>query len=223
VKEKFCPKCGKKTDLLFDGLCEECLSEDANRVDIPRKVEVKVCRICGKKMRNEWKEENIEDTVKKSLEEERGLKKVEVVSDEDGSMEVEASMSVEGVTIEDSETVDVVEKKTVCENCKKASVGYFEAVVQIRFQDERAGEVLDTCRKIINSRSKGKPTVSKIEERKGGLDLYISSNSDAKYIARKLADRYRSERKNSKTLRGLVDGHKSYRSTYLIRILENGK
>jgi NMD protein affecting ribosome stability and mRNA decay len=47
---KFCPKCGKKTDELFDSLCQACFTKgikliDTEKLAIP--IRVNVCEICG--------------------------------------------------------------------------------------------------------------------------------------------------------------------------------
>lgn len=47
---KFCPKCGRKTDELFDSLCRACFTKgirliDAETLAIP--IRVNVCEICG--------------------------------------------------------------------------------------------------------------------------------------------------------------------------------
>ncbi len=227
MKERFCPVCGKKTEELYDGLCKKCIKERGEWVEIPDSINVEICKKCGRKKTDEWKSAGMENILKEKIKDKITTKgevqEIDISPDkEKEEMKLRVCFCKEGLRIREEATVLLNIKQTVCEDCKRIGTGYFEALVQIRAEEEMIEEILEDCKKIIDKKSGKESIVSKANVKNEGIDLYMYSNSAAKDVARKLADRYGAERKDSKTLRGLKDGQKTYISTYLVRFHGSG-
>lgn len=175
----------------------------------------------------EWVDIDFEAAVKERIRREvnakEGVKNFELVvkpSREKGKWEAIGKGEKEGVKLKQRKTVKVKLDETTCDRCSKISSGYFEAVVQIRGSDEKVENVLEVAKEALeNSRNK-KAFVSDVEKVENGVNLSIGSKSVARRIAKKISSRYKTERKDTKTLYGEEEGQRKYRSTYLVRILE---
>lgn len=98
------------------------------------------------------------------------------------------------------------------------SQSYYEAIIQLRPADK---EIIDFIVKQTNER-KG-VFISKIEELKTGIDLYISSQRFARALGKKLKKRFRNgELVTSRKLFTVnrETGKKVYRVTVLFRLKE---
>ncbi len=221
MKQKFCPSCGRETEDFFDGLCKECFAERSGWIDIPDRVEIAVCSRCGKKKVGFWEavsmEDALEDVIIDEMKINDSLEKLEIVFDRSSEKaEITVAGSYRNASFRETKDIDVDIKEAVCDTCKKIGSGSYEAVVQIRAEEERLDDVLRFCEKVLKERQSG-PVISDTKKRKNGLDLFLLSNSTAKYLAKKLTEKYDVERKDSKSLKGLVEGTKVYKSTYLVR------
>src|SRR3972149_9446515 len=65
--QKFCPKCGKTTENLYDNLCKDCFLQKINLKDLPEKITVRQCKICGKFFGNERGELSLENAINQIL------------------------------------------------------------------------------------------------------------------------------------------------------------
>ncbi len=225
MKEKFCARCGKETEELTESLCSDCFSERKEWVEIPERLEVSECRGCRRKKTDGWKEisfeEAIENELKKTMQVKGEVKEINISTDRElNTAVIELQGSMEGVSMKETKEVEIVTKEDTCGECKKIETGYFEAKVQIRLPEGKKEEVLKECEEILKQRRSDEAMVSGIEERENGFDIFMPSKSAAKHLTKKLAERYEVERKDSKTLKGLRDGSKAYRSTYLVRIFD---
>lgn len=222
MKGRFCPNCGRETEELVEGLCKECFAERKGWVRVPDSIEIKVCGKCGRKRLDKWTETSTEEAVSRALEDEINVDKdaedldIEI-NYRNGEAEVKLKGEVKGIEVEKADRVSVNPREVLCGDCKKAGSGYYEAVVQVRSEDADMDEILDSCADILEKDKKESEVVG-FEKRKNGLDLRVRSSSAAKGLAKKLAEKYGAERKDSKTLKGLDEGKKVYRSTYLVRI-----
>ncbi len=220
MKEKFCPKCGKKTEDLTESLCRECFSDRKDLIEVPDRLEICVCEACGKKKTKRWEDITVERAIKKELMKHLRsdeVEDIEVLHKENNTAEVDISITTKDIDVNQRKTVEIDLDKGLCGDCKKLSTGYFEAKVQIRTEGTCLDDVLESCQKIL-SRSTYRNVVSNFKRTKNGADLFMVSGSSAKYLTRKLMEIYNAERKDSKTLKGLDDGNKTYRSTYLVKI-----
>ncbi|MFP4634072.1 MAG: NMD3-related protein [Candidatus Aenigmatarchaeota archaeon] len=221
IKEKFCPKCGKETEEMYEGLCEECFREGFEW-KFPEKIEITACKFCGKiKEGGQWRDIPLKEGVKKRVEDELNpggrVEDMEVLPEE-GEGRFDVSEEVEGLNLEGEAEIEVKVKEGICKDCREIRRGGYEAVLQIRGDKEKTEEALDLCEKKLEERKRSEGAVTDIRERENGVDLFMASNSTAKNLARKLMTNFDADRKDSKTLRGLREGEKIYRSTYLVRI-----
>ncbi|MFP4117005.1 MAG: NMD3-related protein [Candidatus Aenigmatarchaeota archaeon] len=224
MKKKFCVKCGEETEELVESLCKSCFSETKEWTKIPDRLQVTKCKGCRRKKVEGWVDMPLRKAILKSLE--KGITSKGQIESIDIEIQEERSKAVatvkgklKGVEMETKKEIDLKIEESLCGECKKINTGYFEATVQVRIEDGNTEKILDDCEEILRQRKTKEAMVSGVEERKNGFDILMPSNSAAKYLTKELAKRYNVERKESKTLKGLEDGHKTYRSTYLVRIL----
>ncbi len=109
--------------------------------------------------------------------------------------------------------------KDVCQACSRISGMYYEAIIQIR--GNKKEKVKSFVEKKINELSKKDELsfISKIEEKKKGLDIYVGSKKAAKSILKEAKKLYNLETKESYTLIGERKGKKLYRVTILLRLI----
>lgn len=226
MKEKFCPKCGKETEELVEGLCSDCFREE-NEMEIPGKLEIDICKYCGRiKTGGSWREcsveEAVEEELKKVMNPEEGVSEIEVSREggEDNEFKVSVKSQKSGVELGSEGFIEVEPDKGVCETCSGKISGYYEAVLQIRGETGKVRKALNIAAKAMEESRNDSAFVSDVEEVKNGVNLFVGSQSAAKQISRRLSSAFKVERKSSKTLCGQEEGQKKYRSTYLIRILE---
>lgn len=227
MKEKFCPRCGKDTEKTIEGLCLECFKERKGFVELPENIEIIRCKNCDRfRGRGDWKKNKPEDEIKgriESLIEVKGRLEDLAISferrgvDEWGvKVDVEGSLDEEGWHDERGTRVEI--KNKTCKRCSRASGGYYEAVLQIRGDEDGVEEALDISEEVLVNESDEMGFVSDVKKVKNGYDIYLGSGSTAKRIVREISSRLPAKRKDSKTLAGERDGQKIYRSTYLVRI-----
>ncbi len=120
--KKFCYKCGKLTENLENGLCENC-RKDKNVV----KVKLVLCTKCGKiKEGKVWKSKSIESFVKKRL------KAKEI------NFEKRIAKTPKGIV-----NFEIKLEKVICLHCLKLASGYYESVMQLRgFSESEIEKIL---------------------------------------------------------------------------------
>lgn len=116
-------------------------------------------------------------------------------------------------------------KEMTCDVCSKRSQGYYEALLQIRGEDELSEEKLS---KIVNRLGEEfteirdrqrEEFVSKVKKKHGGLNLYTSTSKLAEDMGRFLKKEYGAQTDQSAELIGQTDdGEEKYRVTVVARI-----
>ena len=54
---KFCFLCGKKTEKLIEGYCEECYNKEFKLIEAPKEISFIICSRCNRiKYKNKWKD-----------------------------------------------------------------------------------------------------------------------------------------------------------------------
>jgi len=227
-----CVECGAETEP--GPLCHGCQLAKRKRPSVPEFVDLVVCGGCGAVLSGgTWKEEELEDAtarvISASLEKKVDLVGVKVeLEEEDGNVyfaRVMVRSRAAGSIHRDELACRLRIQMGTCETCGRLSGNYFESIVQVRAEGRLPGEdELEECRSFIekrvdNARS-GDRTVfmSKAEEVKGGLDIYLSSNQLGGAIARELTERTGAHYDVSKELFGQRDGREIYRMTFLVRL-----
>ena len=190
IKEKFCVKCGKKTDKLIDGLCTECYLKQ-QEIRLPKKISIQVCKKCkainqkGIWINSEYPPEyflTLLLTSKIKIPEEVELENVEL-----SNGDAEVTFSILGKEYTRTYKIDLKVQKTVCRDCsRQAGMGY-KAIIQAR--SEKNAKALS--KEIIEVSKKYKIHILKIEEQKRGVDLYMSSSTAAKHLAVELRKKFK--------------------------------
>ena len=211
---KFCFLCGKRTEKLIKGHCEECYKKKFQLIEVPEEISVTVCARCGQiKKRYKWVESEIDKVL---------LDKIKILG-KNVSIKIELNESIAKIHArgllegskkikEEVHEVKLKIKKMTCLTCSRKAGKYYESTVQIR--GEIKNEDMDAVDDVVLER-KG---FYRIKEVKGGYDLFVSDKSLANKIAEVFENRYRVETKRSFKLLTRRDGKDINRETILLRI-----
>jgi len=219
MKQKFCIKCGKKTDKLFDGLCEKCFLEKKELIEVPKRIVVNICKNCGRvQTKRGWsKGKSIEDIVKKKIKTKNEIEKIKITKkkvNKDFVVEILATGKISGLEKTERRKTIVVIRKKLCEMCGKISGGYYEAIIQLRSDEEE--KIMNSAEIIKNILKNKNGFLTKIVKRKNGIDLYITPKSLVDIIIKNIPKI--KEKKKSYSLATRKDGRDLYRTTALVRL-----
>jgi len=210
---KHCPICNSSSaDVRFYGeFCEKC-SSDKLREKLPSEVEVFRCRVCGKIRTKEGELEEDKKSLLLVIQQRLVKYKVRLISyaDEKAVIDVVDQKGEQPLATE--KEVAIKYRKMTCESCYKKIGGYYEAVLQLRGDDERIARFMEKFERYNESRHQ---FIAKTEKVDNGYDVYVSSKA--------VASAYISEKNltatTSYTLSGLnKSGKKVYKNTYAIRL-----
>lgn len=209
---KVCPRCGANSNekSFVGSFCESCASVNI-RLGTPAKIELKECKICGKVWLREWAAKT------------RGALEEFIISKCRGEF---ANAHAKEITDEKAAIVFVVKKNNsfvemtrniplefrviVCPECSKESGGYYEAIIQLRGEQEKAERLKNKLEKLLEN----KTFISKVVEDKNGLDVYVGSRRAVGETLAELDIRSTVSRK----LFGIREGKRIYRTTYCVRV-----
>lgn len=234
-----CPECGAPTD---EGeLCDECYAESLEPLDVHDEVEVRVCANCGSYVRDGgWTSHDepvpdedlavwgVRDALGVHVEAREPRLSVGVERRDPSSLVVAVDIEayVRGYRVEDSRTVRVRLEHETCPTCAKRSGGYYESVAQIRAEgreptEDEKDRALEHAYGIAGRDYGDRDTfVTKTEEVRGGLDIYMSTSDAGKQVARRMTDEFGGGYDDSATLVGEKDGEELYRVTYAVSLPE---
>lgn len=233
----FCVKCGTDTDDTIDGLCVECFLDGRKLTTLPHHVDLQICANCKEiKLQERWVDKSIEDAVENAAADSlMMIKEAKPVSMSVSSIEqdphtfaavVETVLDINGYISEDRASTIVRVKNTVCKRCSRQLGNYYESILQIRAGTGRSSqrimrEALNRVENHVYSHASSNRQlfITKTEEVQGGLDVYLSSISLGKSVAKDLSDTYFAETKEASKLVGRTsEGLDMYRITYLVRL-----
>jgi len=244
-----CGKILVETDPHF-GMCLECYLKEHPLFKLPDQFSLNICMDCGSySKKDDWVEplENdifsiIEQAIQKILLK-PFLKKnnidFSISFNEDSyvfsSKDLLSSLeiSIQGVLKENSnithqQTIKLNLNYILCKNCTNLRGGtYFLSIVQLRVKDESQfvliKEVMEEINEYVESlfEKDHRHYISKIEDQKFGVDLYLSTNELMNYLIKFLRGRYHFLLKRSKKLvgRDSQKGRNLYRLKSLIKFL----
>lgn len=227
---KFCPKCGKTTDELFESVCKECFTAGINLID-PEQMNVTIskCKHCDGYFKGKERtsiEDAVADSVRKELKRKCGGKinelKIELIAEEDRTRAVlNVRTELKGVELEETGEIEVSFNTGLCETCNRIASGYYAGIVQLRADDRfPMAEEIAQAEKIAYSVLDKSDFISKETTLKEGLDIYVSSIDCGRKISRGIVDRIGGSFSESSKLYGRKDGRNIYRVSFSVRLPE---
>lgn len=211
---KFCFLCGKRTDKLIKGYCEECYKKKFQLIEVPDEISIIICSRCGNiKERNKWMESDIDEVLRDKINVLGRNVSIRIEKDEE-SAKIHAKGFLEGSKSlkEEVHEVKLKIRKVTCLTCSRKAGKYYESIVQIR--GSLTNDDMDAVDDVVLERG----GFYRIEEVKGGHDLFVSDKSLAKKIAEVFENRHKVEIKKSFKLLTRRDGKDINRETILLRI-----
>lgn len=234
----FCVKCGKNGET-FDGLCMECFLNGKQLISMPHHVDVERCANCEEfRINGHWvarpAKEAAEDAAVSAISAVDGLSviSVGVMSEERDLRNFTVKADVEGKlrghTVRACAETIVRLKNNVCQRCSRQLGNYYEATIQIRSGTKELDDrIRDATVRYVRDRIENMSSsnrgifLTRVEEVQGGVDMYVSSTSLGRTLAKELGDSYGAETKESSKLIGKTEeGGDMYRMTYLVRMPE---
>ena len=223
--EKFCPKCGRKTEKFYENLCGKCFLSKLSFIDkIPDKILVKKCRNCGRYFFEKEKGESMEELIESIIRNFLRWPEVEKIryEIEDDKLHVSLDIRFEDLRKIEEKDIKLRTKTITCKQCSMINLGYYRAIVQVRAPQEILGRIYKEIEEKVNLLRKYDELsfISKVVKSKSGFDVFIGSKEVAREIARDIKKKYVGKIKISRKLSGSIRGKKVYRDTIMIRIGE---
>ncbi len=220
-----CVVCGKEINNGY--ICGKCAVEKFEVVDI-KPFEILQCSRCGAvKIGRKWLHVGIEKVIEDNV-----FKNSRIIEDFDVK-NVILDLSSDTVVFEGNLYGDEINvlarlrykiKKISCPKCSRECGGYYESIVQLRADNRELRDYeIEVTKRIIEEvltveMDNEMAFLSKVEERKEGVDFYFGSRDIGRKISRKIARELGGKISESKKLHTRVDGRDVYRFTYLVRL-----
>ena len=233
-RSRFCPKCGRETAKLVEGLCEECfaarIKAELFRCFRSSQFELKYCKGCdsffkGKERVDlETAVENFAERMIKRLfgdvKSEIEVSKIEKLREKDKILaSLDVNVWVCGVEVGGELPLYVYFRKELCEDCSKIAGGYYAAVVQLRAEGREPSEAeIAKAREIALSSLGEHDFITKEKKVRGGIDFYVSSSAYARRISREIVRRLGGSFSESPKLYGIKNGKRIYRVSFSVRL-----
>jgi len=196
---KLCPVCGREVEALYGGVCEECYRRLHPLAELPRELEVTLCRVCGAyKLGSKWVKprngdplrEALEEAVKRSIRVRGRAERIAVSGIEGESVRVLVSGSAaEGMRAYEEEHITPVRVRwELCRECVLSKSKREAARVQVRAKSrgltpteiDAAKEVVE---RFLGSRWRGNLDLVDVVEKGDVLDFVFSSIPSARLAA----------------------------------------
>lgn len=189
----FCPRCGQEVDRLYGDerkLCGNCYAEKEDLVDLPDKLNIKVCEKCGRTERDgEWqlntsKESKVNYVLSEYFRgEDAGYDLFSV------SLEDEISLQIRKHGLEQKRQIKVNKKDVICRDCKGFQGEYAKTKLQVRV--ENIEEITSLIEKRCSTLEEENHEDFLIDERSmdGGVDFFLSTE----HMSQQVMDTVRKE------------------------------
>ncbi|MFX1337591.1 MAG: NMD3-related protein [Promethearchaeota archaeon] len=232
------------------GMCIHCYSKEHPLFELPGIFIFKICIDCGKyTIKEEWFESQgkeifaiIEDAIRKFLLKSYSKagkinfsisfdKNSFVYSSKNMLKSIKAvveGMLIDNVAIKHRKNLQINVEYDLCKNCSNIRGGtYYLSIIQLRVKDETEfdiiAEILEKIHHHVEVLFEKDPRqyISKVEDQKYGVDLYLSTNELMNHIIKYLRANYHFILKRTKKLvgRDSQKGRNLYRLKSLIKIL----
>lgn len=232
----FCVECGKDEPIFRNGVCLCCYLKHMQFSKGPAYLDITLCPRCTSyRYKNTWVQESFDDVLKRHIKDvftiNPDLKNVTIHTRCNERERVLACLvsisgSFEGQTITEDHPLTVRIKQNTCNICSREAGGYYEAIVQIRAEQRTfTNEELRAIRRAVEVmvgqlQKSGKRGlfITDYEEKREGLDFFISEKTTAFSIAKKIQEQFGGDFKQSASSAGMKDSRQVYRMTYLVRV-----
>ena len=232
------------------GFCFECYLSENPLFELPEGFSFNICFDCGSYSKKEvWSEASENDTeciISEALQKyllnpirKKNKINFSIFFDKESyifsskDLLISLKVKINGSLIQNSNIkhIQVLKLKLnyiLCKNCSNLRGGtYFLTILQLRVKNERQFDLIKVIINEINAyvekifKINHKHYISKIEDQKYGVDLYLSTNEIMKYIIKFLKAKYHFLLKRSKKLigRDSQKGRNVYRLKTLIKFL----
>ncbi len=236
----FCPECGKETSELYNNRCKECFLSNITLIKCPPVVKILVCPVCGAHFTaGKWTRETdrremlfyeIAGSIR--MHPDATHEKLDISEEKiDRSrclVHVSVSAVVSGLDVTAAADVEIRIKNETCDTCSRIAGGYYAGIVQLRANHrlisekevDRCIELADHLLKKLMEKGDRFAFISKVEELKEGVDLYIGSATSCKQVCRAIIRELGGSYTTSPSLVGRKDGEDLYRITCAMRLPE---
>jgi nonsense-mediated mRNA decay protein 3 len=232
----FCVECGKETPIFRNGVCLHCYLNHTQFSNGPTVLDLTMCPRCSSyKYKNTWLQEPFREVLKRHVTDafhiSSELKDIEIqtrCSEQERILACTVFISgiLENQKITEQHPLTVRIRQNTCDVCSREAGGYYEAIVQIRAEQRTLSKhELKTLRTTVETlvrqfQESGKRGlfITDIDEKREGLDFFISEKGIALSIAKKIQEQFGGIFKQSASTAGMKDSKQVYRMTYLIRI-----
>jgi nonsense-mediated mRNA decay protein 3 len=179
-----CYQCGKHPASI-DGLCEPCFLDQQPPLQF-KDIKIRRCRECGSLFFESWQDTTIEQIIRSYIQ----LSDIDCHMKEENwgvSVTVKArqffhTAQTQPATRETQFRVYI--KDSLCDHCAKMLSGYFQAILQVRRENQILGEdERDPITSLVTQSLREDEFISRIIDRKEGTDYYFSSIKGAKRTA----------------------------------------
>jgi nonsense-mediated mRNA decay protein 3 len=205
---KFCFICGKKTEKLIEGYCEDCYNKSFNLIEVPKELHIFQCIKCSKfRQKNSWIDVEIENLIKNSI---KILGKDVKIKINENKVSATGFLNTSKRVKEEVHEINIKISKILCPECSKRFGGYYESIIQLR--GNTSEEILNFIDKEVREKS-----FYKLEPVKEGFNLYIGNKNIANQIVGKLRKRYKLKIKKSFKLYTKKEGKDVYKNVFSIK------
>ena len=221
---KFCPMCGSEAETLYGGekkLCAGCYPKKNELLDIPSKVSITVCGVCGRMHKSgQWVEEySVQDQLGAKFAgfSEDGVDMEIQFWEENDQMRVRVHAFKGEIKAEYDTQVDFEENQ--CQDCSKFQGGFYKVKIQLRGDvdlEPVSNKIADKAAEATNETRKD--FLSNIDVNDHGYDFYLSTERINKKILTMLREHYSPEIERSYELLGEEGGQEVYRNVVSVRI-----
>ena len=180
---KFCPTCGNSSaDIRFFGnFCEKC-AKGKFLSGLPKTVEIQVCKRCGKiKAGGSFvppNGHNIELAIKPQMQKHT----IHLIDYDNSSAKLDVTADTEYGDLSVELSVEIEQRKALCEMCYKKACNYYEAVIQLRGNNYKIARFIERITRFFDVNNE---FITKIERADDGSNLYLSNKRLAQaYISK---------------------------------------
>ena len=209
---KFCFLCGKKTDDLIEGYCEECYNKEFNLIEVPKEIKLVRCSKCDRtRYKNQWMDKEIDELLKDKVKVLGRNVKIKIKINDNVHVIAKGYLKGSKTVKEEEHEIIIKIKKIVCQDCSRRTGGYYEAIIQLRGKTTEAMDFIDD--NIIRENQ-----TFRVEKVKNGLDIYLADKKFANRLTNDVKKKFNAKIKKNYKLVTRKKGKDIYRSVMLVRI-----